>query len=665
MTSASASLLARPAVAETPFRPEPPRFFAHHGILAPGVRLFRRVGFRTKAIVVSSVFLVPIVLLLVAYLQTVQEIVTVAAMERAGVGLLVELEPLQNEVQAQRRKVMSGLVAGADLAAIDARLAATGKAFAGTPGGLDLAAAFAMMTQARDALVQATQTTNDAAHAAEPLQALVDAIRVLRMTVLDVSTLTLDPEQTTYYLMSVTSTVVPDLIESVSRSRALAGRWAGAEPTPTQSRLLYAVWHDGRQLIDTVSDQLARAALTEPGIATRLPADRAQASTRAFYAASEKEWFGDRFSASVERLDGPGQAAVDGLRTLTGDGLAALDELLQARIDHTVAMRNATVGIVVFALLTAVYLFYCFYRVVNGGLGEVERHLRAMTHGDLTMSPRPWGRDEAAKLMTALGEMQRALRGIVADVRTASDGLVHASDEIAHASIDLSRRSEQAAASLEASTSAMEQISQTVNKTADSTQYAAGIAAANAGVATAGGATIRSVIETMQGVKVSSGKIVDIIGLIDGIAFQTNILALNAAVEAARAGEQGRGFAVVASEVRSLAQRSAAAANEIKGLIHDSTTRVDAGVSVVTRAGDQMAELVSTAQQLKDLMAEVLGGTREQSSGVRLVGESLQTLDQQTQQNAALVEETAAAASNLHAQSIALAARVARFRLPA
>ena len=211
----------------------------------------------------------------------------------------------------------------------------------------------------------------------------------------------------------------------------------------------------------------------------------------------------------------------------------------------------------------------------------------------------------------------------------------------------------------------MEQISQTVQHTADSTRSAADIATNNALVATAGGKTIAEVISTMSGVKASSSKIADIIGIIDGIAFQTNILALNAAVEAARAGEQGRGFAVVASEVRSLAQRSAAAAKEIKGLITDSGERVDTGSRVVVQAGEQMNEMVTTAEQMKSLMSQVLTGTSEQSAGIRMVGDSLQTLDQQTQANAALVEETAAAASSLHDQAIALSERVARFKLPA
>ena len=309
-------------------------------------------------------------------------------------------------------------------------------------------------------------------------------------------------------------------------------------------------------------------------------------------------------------------------------------------------------------------LFHSFYLVMRGGLAEVERHLRAMTDGDLTTSPRPWGKDEAAILMHTLSDMQHALRDIVTEVRSASDGLVNSSDEIAGASQDLSLRSEQAAANLEESASAMEQIAGTVQHAATTTQAVSDLAGDNARVADDGGRTISNVIATMREVQESSSRISDIIGVIDGIAFQTNILALNAAVEAARAGEQGRGFAVVASEVRALAQRSAGAAREIKTLITDSAERVQAGTTVVGAAGQQMSELVAKAERMRTLMAEVLSSAREQDAGVRQVGGSIQSLDQQTQQNAALVEQTAAAAASLHDQANALAQRVARFRLP-
>ena len=339
---------------------------------------------------------------------------------------------------------------------------------------------------------------------------------------------------------------------------------------------------------------------------------------------------------------------------------------------YTDDLRSATLtrlawasGVFAVALLIAGYLFLSFYRVMDGGLKETRRHLRAITDGDLTTSPFPWGNDEAAQLMFELRAMQESLRKIVTSVRGSSESMVHASSEIASASMDLSARTEQTAANLEQSASSMEEISSTVKHTADNVRQAAALAADNSKAAVRGGAVIAEVVSTMDDINSSSKKIGDIIGVIDGIAFQTNILALNAAVEAARAGEQGRGFAVVATEVRSLAQRSAQAAKEIKTLISSSVEKVDSGSKVVKDAGGTMQELVVNARRMNDLLAEISTAASEQSSGVSQVGAAVNELDRMTQQNAALVEETAAAASALKDQAIGLANEVDRFKLPA
>jgi methyl-accepting chemotaxis protein len=338
--------------------------------------------------------------------------------------------------------------------------------------------------------------------------------------------------------------------------------------------------------------------------------------------------------------------------------------LIEKRIAGMTRVRDVTSVVVALALAAGAYLFYCFFLVTRGGLREVQRHLEAMTEGDLTTHPRPWGRDEQAHLMGTLANMQASLRGIVSTVRGSSEQIVHASGEIAAAAMDLSARTEQTAANLEESAASMDEISSTIKSTAEHAQEAARAAVANAGVARHGGEVIGQVVVTMQEIHASSSKIGDIIGVIDGIAFQTNILALNAAVEAARAGEQGRGFAVVAAEVRSLAQRSAQAAKEIKGLITASVERVDSGTRVVEGAGNTMQELVGTAQRMSDLLGEISIAAKQESAGVTQVGSAVQELDRMTQQNAALVEQTAAAASSLKDQAIDLAPQVAKFKLP-
>ena len=317
------------------------------------------------------------------------------------------------------------------------------------------------------------------------------------------------------------------------------------------------------------------------------------------------------------------------------------------------------------SLAVAGYLFFSFYKVIDGGLNETRRHLRAMTEGDLTTSPSPWGHDEAAQLMLDLRAMQESLRTMVLRVRRSSQEIVHSSSEVASGAMDLSARTEQAAANLEESAASMEQISATVKNSADNASEAARVAAGNETSAAAGGDVMHRVIQTMDSIRQSSVRIGDIVGTIDGIAFQTNILALNAAVEAARAGEQGRGFAVVASEVRSLAQRAAHAAHEIKDLIGSSVAQVNDGAAVVNTAGERMTEIVAASQRVSALLADIAGGSREQSQGVAQIGQAVNELDQMTQQNAALVEQTAAAAESMKDQASALAHEVGRFKLPA
>ena len=329
--------------------------------------------------------------------------------------------------------------------------------------------------------------------------------------------------------------------------------------------------------------------------------------------------------------------------------------------------RQITVdaGIALAGLAVASYLFLCFYRVMDGGLRETRRHLRAMTSGDLTTSPSPWGRDEAAQLMIELRDMQASLRQMVVEVRHASDEIVHSSTASAAGAMDLSSRTEAAAASLEESAASMEEISSAVRGMQGHTEEASREARHNAEAATEGGRVMGEVVHTMESIRTSSNQIAEIIGTIDGIAFQTNILALNAAVEAARAGEQGKGFAVVAGEVRMLAQRSAEAAREIRALIGQSVSQVEAGTVVVQRAGTTIAEIVGAAGRVSELLNAIATSAREESVGIGQVGEAIQELDRMTQQNAALVQDTVASANAMRDQAGNLAEQVARFRLPA
>jgi methyl-accepting chemotaxis protein len=297
-------------------------------------------------------------------------------------------------------------------------------------------------------------------------------------------------------------------------------------------------------------------------------------------------------------------------------------------------------------------------------LREAERFASQVRDGDLTGALGVTGRDEAAELSQSLVDMQTSLQQIVGNVRQAADSIQVASSEVASGNQDLSHRTEQTAASLQQTASAMNELTATVEQTADSARTASQLAGSASSTAERGGAVVGEVVTTMERINSSSRRISDIIGTIDGIAFQTNILALNAAVEAARAGEAGRGFAVVASEVRSLAQRSAEAAREIKTLIGASVESVEAGTRLVADAGQTMGELVASVQRVTDIIGEISAAAGEQSGGIGSVNGSIAQLDQATQQNAALVEESAAAAQSLRDQAQKLAEVVSTFRLP-
>ena len=283
--------------------------------------------------------------------------------------------------------------------------------------------------------------------------------------------------------------------------------------------------------------------------------------------------------------------------------------------------------------------------------------------GDLTSRIVVSSNDETGQLLNALKDMNNSLTELVGKVRQGTDTIATASSEIAAGNMDLSSRTEEQASSLEETASSMEELTSTSKQNADNARQANKLASSASDVAVKGGAVVSQVVSTMGSINESAKKIADIIGVIDGIAFQTNILALNAAVEAARAGEQGRGFAVVASEVRSLAQRSAAAAKDIKGLINDSVEKVDAGTRLVDQAGASMSEIVDSVRRVTDIISEIAAASEEQTAGIEQVNQAIGQMDEVTQQNAALVEQAAAAAESLQDQSTNLAETVSAFKL--
>lgn len=642
-------------------------FFAHHGIWAPGIRLLRTLAFSRKALIVSVLFLVPIVMVTTGLFNAQNATVSRLHHERAGVATLdLYIQVLRGVLEARNatRASLGGYAGQAEYAAardrVDKALATFDQRVVETGDPLKV-------KEALDKLTVAWRATSSAPNGADAQGRTVfgpvteSSVQLLELLA-ERSELLLDAEPATMNVIHALVLAGPQLAEQTGQLWGWGTFVAAKGPADAKTQRRFEVWLSGvDEGLKAINTNIARAVVSQPDVKKFV--DLAFMEEVKAYRKMAHDVVMEGKAVEPAAMFTAGARATKAAMSFYGSGLTGLDALLAARESAQVFSRNVMAAVVVVSLTLATYIFYSFYCVTEGGIREVKRHLDAMTGGDLTTTPRPWGNDEAASLMLTLSNMQGSLRAIVNNVRSASDAIVHSSGEIASASDDLSARTEQAAANLEETASSMEQIASAVGTTSDNVGQASKAAAENAVVATRGGAVVAQVVETMRGIQSSSGKISEIIGTIDSIAFQTNILALNAAVEAARAGEQGRGFAVVATEVRNLAKRSADAAKEIKLLITTSVENVSNGTRIVQGAGDTMSELVSHAANINGLLGEISVAAGEQSRGVAQVGAAVHDLDEMTQQNAALVEQTAAAAGSLKQQATSLAEVVRQFKL--
>ncbi len=663
MTSLSASA---PPVARAGTQPAPEvgDFFRYHGWLAPGVRLFRRISFQAKALWVTAAFLVPLVMLLQFVWEGAAAQVSFARSERQGVAYARPLLDLMRAAQGRRLAAVAGQ---AELPEWQAKVQA---AFGQVQSRhlelgrlLGAEQAFAALRQAHDGLmsVPVAATADDTLLAHD---GYVSAVLGVLGEVANGSQLVLDPDADTFHLMEMSVSRGPLQLENTARLLSLGTMVLKSGEFGTARREQMTRWSAVSDFIERdVENAYQRGVSAAPALAALFDMKGVDADALAFYEAVRKQVLGAALAGNAEEFQALGQQALKRQTEAVQKTLDSLDAGLQQRIERLRRTLAAQLGASLLCILVAGYLMVSFYKVMMGGLQEVASHLSEISRGNLTTSPMPWGRDEAAQLMLTLGEMQASLRRVVGCVLEASAQVQGASGEISEATHDLSHRTEQSAANLQETAASTEQIATTVRQTADTVAGAMAIVRDNAVVATRGGEVIAQVVQTMEGISTSSKKIGEIISVIEGIAFQTNILALNAAVEAARAGEQGRGFAVVASEVRALAGRSSAAAKEIKTLITASIEQVEGGSRVVADAGATMGDIVGKAGRITGLMGEIATATREQSAGVGQVGVAVQDLDRSTQQNAALVEQTAAATTALSEQARRLAAEVGFFRI--
>ncbi len=415
----------------------------------------------------------------------------------------------------------------------------------------------------------------------------------------------------------------------------------------------------GRELLDDLSPGKARGLVEEFLQEHQKMGAGYRRGLEAYKSAGFNSAAGDQAVSGMDRgparlIDEASKQIAEDAKVIAGDAHAQADQAVTVSIVLVLMVCVISVGL-------SVWLTRSLVRPI----AQAVAHTEEIARGNLAVEIQARGHDELADLLRSLDTMRIALVDVVTRVRQSSQSVSTASAEIAQGNHELSARTESQASALEQTAASMEELSSTVRQNADNARQADQLAQSASTVAVQGGGVVSEVVTTMHGISASSRKIADIISVIDGIAFQTNILALNAAVEAARAGEQGRGFAVVASEVRTLASRSAAAAKEIKQLIDDSVGRVEQGNAQVDRAGSTMGEVVSSIRRVTDIMGEISSASSEQSQGVTQIGEAVTQMDQVTQQNAALVEEMAAAASSLKSQAQELVQAVAVFRLSA
>ena len=484
---------------------------------------------------------------------------------------------------------------------------------------------------------------------------------------LDESNLVIDPVKGTYYLMTATMINAPKLAENMGQIRALGSAIlaAGSLTDEGRARLLGILGNVNMFLSDFMrnieksvqADPRMKAALEVKGNEVKAMIDKTLLMTnQELIQAKELKLPSSEYFAEYTRT-------IDSIYAYNSIAASNLVQALQTRqkdLQQTVYFMIGTLA----AVLTLAIMFAFFIvRSITQPMQEAINFANAIAAGDLTKQIDVTSTNETGRLLQALKAMNDNLIDLVGKVRSGTDQITTASGEIASGNSDLSQRTEEQASSLEETASSMEELTSTVKQNADNARQANQLAVGASEVAMKGGTVVGQVVQTMSSINESSKKIVDIISVIDGIAFQTNILALNAAVEAARAGEQGRGFAVVATEVRTLAQRSAAAAKEIKELISDSVAKVEDGTRLVDEAGATMDEIVNAVKRVTDIMSEISAASQEQSSGIEQVSQAVTQMDEVTQQNAALVEEAAAATESMQEQAHALTQAINAFKL--
>lgn len=629
----------------------------------------RSLRMPAKFSIIVVTLLIPLMMLLYLYVSRANAYIEFAENESTGVYYHEHVNPLMDAVLQHRGQALLRLLEVEDKTVTNEAASAIEKAFNGLDKVLTERDPFQLkpiLSNAKEAWIDAEKTAyTETAQITAKYTKVNDALMEIRRQISEQSSLALDPDVDSYYLMVAATEKLPAMTSNLAPLRGLVA-YVAAKPDQAETIRTRIAAFMALIKRDTAEakDALSRVQKVNPDALKGID-QQVFERTDEYLKLIQNTIMGAEVSGQAKAIYNAGSEVIYANEALTEKTLKALGVALELRVDSLTRHRNLMLIGVIVALFIAMYALYTFYLTSMSGFKSMSKRVNMLGEGDLTTSKLAVGNDEISESINIFRLSVQALSKIVAGVRESAESISLATTEIAAGNNDLAERGARIAGTVQHTAENMDSLAAKVTHNLENAKQADQLALSAFQVATKGGVIVSQAVETMEKITISSRKIGEITEVINGIAFQTNILALNAAVEAARAGEQGRGFAVVASEVRSLAQRSASAAKEIGDLIRDSIQDIESGARYVNDAGSTMKEIVNSVQSVTVIMDQITRGSNEQSHEINEMAEAVREVDASTQQNAAMVEEISAAVMSLEERANFLAESVKTFRIDA